>query len=84
VPTEDISLLNKRAKSVDIGGGAGQSGRASLHAGDLLAQSEHGEDAMGHKLPRGLRLQMARDCAAGVAFLHERHLMHCKRYDTIS
>lgn len=43
----------------------------------LLAQGDPSRQSMGHLLPRALRIRMARDACAGVAYLHSKRMMHC-------
>lgn len=50
---------------------------SSAPAGDLLAHGNPTRQSLGFCLPMRLRLQMIRDCCAGVAYLHSKGLMHC-------
>eukprot|EP01035_Chromulina_nebulosa_P017311 gene17311-22852_t len=49
--------------------------RASLL--DLSLSSSHHSETAGRSLPFPLRIRMARDAAAGVAYMHSKKLMHC-------
>ena len=52
-------------------------GSSSVTAGDLLVSGDPSRHSLGFCLNMRLRLQMIRDCCAGVAFLHSKGLMHC-------
>jgi len=49
--------------------------RASLL--DASLNSSHHSETAGRSLPFPLRIRMARDAAAGVAYMHSKKLMHC-------
>ena len=51
-----------------------ESGRSSHR---LLSVNHTSVLLMGKLLPMNTRMQMARDCCAGLAFLHSRNFMHC-------
>eukprot|EP01036_Dinobryon_divergens_P024381 gene24382-32827_t len=51
-----------------------ESGRSSHR---LLSVKHTSVLLMGKLLPMNTRMQMARDCCAGLAFLHSRNFMHC-------
>jgi serine/threonine protein kinase len=51
---------------------------SSTKAGELLAGcGDSHPESLGLSMPMDLKLKMARDCCAGVAFLHSKGLMHC-------
>lgn len=43
----------------------------------LSCDDHHSAQSVGNSLPMFARLQMAKDCCAGLAFLHSRGFMHC-------
>ena len=44
---------------------------------DRKTMHQQQQHTLGHKLPFAMRLSLARDAAAGVAFLHSKGLIHC-------
>lgn len=54
-----------------------QSGDSRTLSGLLVSRSRTSAHSIGNLLPLMMRIQMARDCAAGLAFLHSKGFMHC-------
>jgi len=48
-----------------------------IRVSSFLASGHNSRHSVGHIMPLSLRLRMARDCCAGVAYLHSNGIMHC-------
>ena len=43
----------------------------------LLSCVSSSVHSLGHLLPTGIKLRMAKECCAGAAYLHSKSIMHC-------